>query len=153
MFFYFTSLKKWKSIYYSMDLNVPCMFIFKSINKRRCPFKLHKYKLEYSRIQNNCSKQWASVCYIIWQYVVLYDSMLYYMTVCCIIWQYVVFYNSMLYHMRVCCIYTIILCCPCYMPKYVPRLEGIMHSECLWWFYTLNVFGDSKKLNLSKMYW
>ena len=23
---------------------------------------------------------------------------------------------------------TIILCCPCYMPKYVPRLEGIMHS-------------------------
>jgi hypothetical protein len=25
-------------------------------------------------------------------------------------------------------IYTIILCCPCYMPKYVPRLEGIMHD-------------------------
>ena len=25
-------------------------------------------------------------------------------------------------------IITIILCCPCYMPKYVPRLEGIMHS-------------------------
>ena len=24
--------------------------------------------------------------------------------------------------------YTIILCCPCYMPKYVPRLEGIMHD-------------------------
>ena len=24
-------------------------------------------------------------------------------------------------------IITIILCCPCYMPKYVPRLEGIMH--------------------------
>ena len=23
-------------------------------------------------------------------------------------------------------IITIILCCPCYMPKYVPRLEGIM---------------------------
>ena len=22
-------------------------------------------------------------------------------------------------------IITIILCCPCYMPKYVPRLEGI----------------------------
>ena len=22
---------------------------------------------------------------------------------------------------------TIILCCPCYMPKYVPRLEAIMH--------------------------
>ena len=21
-----------------------------------------------------------------------------------------------------------ILCCPCYMPKYVPRLEGIMHD-------------------------
>jgi hypothetical protein len=20
------------------------------------------------------------------------------------------------------------LCCPCYMPKYVPRLEGIMHD-------------------------
>ena len=30
--------------------------------------------------------------------------------------------------------YTIILCCPCYMPKYVPRLEGIMHDlegECI----------------------
>ena len=27
-------------------------------------------------------------------------------------------------------------------------------SECLWWFYTLNVFGDLKKWNLSiKMYW
>ena len=25
-------------------------------------------------------------------------------------------------------IYTIILCCPCYMPKYVPKLEGIMHD-------------------------
>ena len=25
-------------------------------------------------------------------------------------------------------IITIILCCPCYMPKYVPRLEGIMHD-------------------------
>ena len=25
-------------------------------------------------------------------------------------------------------IMTIILCCPCYMPKYVPRLESIMHS-------------------------
>ena len=25
-------------------------------------------------------------------------------------------------------IYTIILCCPCNMPKYVPRLEGIMHD-------------------------
>ena len=25
-------------------------------------------------------------------------------------------------------IITIILCCPCYMPKYVPRLEGKMHS-------------------------
>ena len=25
-------------------------------------------------------------------------------------------------------IYRIILCCPCYMPKYVPRLEGIMHD-------------------------
>jgi hypothetical protein len=25
-------------------------------------------------------------------------------------------------------IITIILCCPCYMPKYVPRLEGIIHS-------------------------
>ena len=24
--------------------------------------------------------------------------------------------------------YTIILCCPCYVPKYVPRLEGIMHD-------------------------
>ena len=24
---------------------------------------------------------------------------------------------------------TIILCCPCYMPKYVPRLEGIMPSN------------------------
>jgi hypothetical protein len=24
--------------------------------------------------------------------------------------------------------YTIILCCPCYMPKYVPRLEGIMYD-------------------------
>jgi hypothetical protein len=24
-------------------------------------------------------------------------------------------------------IYTILLCCPCYMPKYIPRLEGIMH--------------------------
>ena len=24
-------------------------------------------------------------------------------------------------------IITITLCCPCYMPKYVPRLEGIMH--------------------------
>ena len=24
--------------------------------------------------------------------------------------------------------YTIILCCPCYMSKYVPRLEGIMHD-------------------------
>ena len=23
----------------------------------------------------------------------------------------------------------IILCCPCYMPKFVPRLEGIMHFE------------------------
>jgi len=32
------------------------------------------------------------------------------------------------------------------MPKYVPRLEGIMHDQ------TLNVFGDLKKLNLSKMY-
>jgi hypothetical protein len=31
-------------------------------------------------------------------------------------------------------IYTIILCCPCYMPKYVPRLEDIMHDpegECI----------------------
>ena len=27
-----------------------------------------------------------------------------------------------------CNIYTILLCCPCYMPKYVPRLEGIMHE-------------------------
>jgi hypothetical protein len=26
-------------------------------------------------------------------------------------------------------IYTIILCCPCYMPKYVSRLEGIMHDR------------------------
>ena len=25
-------------------------------------------------------------------------------------------------------IYTMILCCPCYMPKYVPRLDGIMHD-------------------------
>ena len=25
-------------------------------------------------------------------------------------------------------ILTIILCCPCYMPKYVPKLEGIMHD-------------------------
>ena len=25
-------------------------------------------------------------------------------------------------------IITIILCCPCYMLKYIPRLEGIMHS-------------------------
>jgi len=25
-------------------------------------------------------------------------------------------------------IYTMILCCPCYMPNYVPRLEGIMHD-------------------------
>ena len=25
-------------------------------------------------------------------------------------------------------IITIILCCPCYMPKYAPRLEGIMQS-------------------------
>ena len=25
-------------------------------------------------------------------------------------------------------IITIILCRPCYMPKYVPRLEGILHS-------------------------
>ena len=24
--------------------------------------------------------------------------------------------------------YAIILCCPCYMAKYVPRLEGIMHD-------------------------
>ena len=31
-------------------------------------------------------------------------------------------------------IITIILCCPCYMPKYVPRLEGMMHDlegECI----------------------
>jgi hypothetical protein len=27
-------------------------------------------------------------------------------------------------------IITIIFCCPCYMPKYVPRLEGIMHDPC-----------------------
>jgi hypothetical protein len=27
-----------------------------------------------------------------------------------------------------CLILTIILCCPFYMPKYVPRWEGIMHS-------------------------
>jgi hypothetical protein len=26
-------------------------------------------------------------------------------------------------------IITTLLCCPCYMPKYVPRLEGIMHSS------------------------
>ena len=31
----------------------------------------------------------------------------------------------------ICCfsIYTIILCGPCYMPKYVPMLEGIMHNQ------------------------
>jgi hypothetical protein len=59
------------------------------------------------------------------------------------------------------------------MPKYVPRLEGIMHDpegECIMpsnlgtYFgiqhgqhniiviITLNVFGDLNKLNLSKMY-
>ena len=46
-------------------------------------------------------------------------------------------------------IYTITLCCPCYMPKYVPRLEGIMHDpkgqHNIIVIITLNVFGDLKK--------
>ena len=36
--------------------------------------------------------------------------------------------NSNLDHGQLYNINTIILCCPCYMPKYVPRLEGIIHD-------------------------
>jgi len=46
-------------------------------------------------------------------------------------------------------VYTIILCCPCYMLKYVPRLEGIMHDpkgqHNINVIITLIVFGDFKK--------
>jgi hypothetical protein len=37
-------------------------------------------------------------------------------------------------------IYTITLCCPCYMTKYVPRLEGIMHSVRAYAFYPWDIF-------------
>ena len=48
--------------------------------------------------------------------------------------------------------YTIILCCPCYMPKYVPRLEGIMHSssECIMPSNLGTYYDPTSQITLSK---
>ena len=41
-------------------------------------------------------------------------------------------------------IITIIMCCPCYLPKYVPRLEGIMHSPyTTMWHYHMTLLCDT----------
>jgi hypothetical protein len=49
---------------------------------------------------------------------------------------------------------TIIMCCPCYMPKYVPRLEGVMHDPpniemhvVLWITYKNTTLSERPKSN------
>ena len=53
-------------------------------------------------------------------------------------------------------IITIILCCPCYMPKYVPRLEGIMHDPksalCLLTLGHISAYNMDNTILLYKWY-
>ena len=92
--------------------------------------KLNTYHLLYT-FYTVVTHDYLEQLYLKWIYLMAVTYVV--LTLCCLYlwWLFIVLLN--LYYdyivvMLYVLIYTIILCCPCYMPKYVPRLEGIMHD-------------------------